>query len=76
MPFRSEYYLCGETLGITLLTHFCRAKNEITSAGGSIGHEYTLFKGFVATLPEVSAANLKNHPDVDGIEKDSVVTTQ
>ncbi|CDO55672.1 similar to Saccharomyces cerevisiae YNL015W PBI2 Cytosolic inhibitor of vacuolar proteinase B (PRB1),required for efficient vacuole inheritance [Geotrichum candidum] len=55
---------------------FQKAKDEITSAGGSIGHEYTLFKGFVATLPEVSAANLKNHPDVDGIEKDSVVTTQ
>lgn len=59
-----------------LLTSFNRVKDEVKASGGSIQHEYTLFQGFSATLPEVHALTLKNHPHIDGIEEDKEVTIQ
>ncbi|KAJ5539998.1 hypothetical protein N7513_008330 [Penicillium frequentans] len=56
-----------------------KVKDEITSGGGQIDHEYSLIKGFSFTRPEVATLDVKSlssSPHVDNIEADKVVTTQ
>lgn len=53
-----------------------KVKDEVVASGGSIQHEYTLFPGFSAKLPEVHALSLQTHPHIDGIEEDKEVSIQ
>ncbi|CAN6598945.1 protease B inhibitor 2 [Trichomonascus vanleenenianus] len=52
--------------------------NDVKSAGGSIVHEHTLFKGFTAKLPDdrVTSLSLHEHPHIDHVEKDQEVKIQ
>ncbi|KAF8423051.1 hypothetical protein EV426DRAFT_603668 [Tirmania nivea] len=68
-------------LQITLLpattdTEVEEIKDQIKKSGGKIGHEYTLFKGFSVTMPEIHAASFADHPRVQTVEKDQEVRTQ
>ncbi|KAM3088842.1 hypothetical protein ACMFMG_000467 [Clarireedia jacksonii] len=51
-------------------------KDEIKSQGGTIEHEYTIFKGFSATLPDDAVGAFDAHPYVENVEADGVMTTQ
>ncbi|KAL5335866.1 hypothetical protein BJX70DRAFT_401178 [Aspergillus crustosus] len=51
-------------------------KDQVKKNGGTIDHEYSLIKGFSATLPEVHAADFANHPKVANVEADQEVRTQ
>lgn len=51
-------------------------KEKVSSLGGSVVMEYSLIKGFVAKLPEVHAALLKDHEHVHSVELDKEVHTQ
>uniref|UniRef100_A0A060TDJ9 ARAD1D48334p n=1 Tax=Blastobotrys adeninivorans TaxID=409370 RepID=A0A060TDJ9_BLAAD len=48
----------------------------IKAAGGKVTHEYTLFKGFAAYLPQGHLTTLSTHPAVDEVENDQQVHTQ
>jgi len=53
-------------------------KEQIKENGGQITQEYTLIKGFAASIPDAFLSNLQSlHADViDAIEPDGKVTTQ
>ncbi|KAJ5165129.1 uncharacterized protein N7500_006959 [Penicillium coprophilum] len=51
-------------------------KDKATEQGGSIGHEYSLIKGFSVTFPEDSVHSLDSHPHVENVEADGEVKTQ
>lgn len=51
-----------------------KAKEDIKAAGGSVGHEYSLFPGFSAKLPDFHVNTLKGHPHIDGLEEDKEVS--
>ncbi|ODQ53457.1 peptidase inhibitor I9 [Saitoella complicata NRRL Y-17804] len=54
-----------------------KIKEQITSSGGSIDHEYnTLFTGFSARIPEEAANSLKGHQHIDDMEVDQEMKTQ
>lgn len=50
--------------------------DNIKSAGGSVTHHYSLFKGFSASIPDNHFHILSSHPHLEGMEKDGVVHTQ
>jgi len=49
---------------------------EINENGGNVTQEYSLLKGFAASLPESFAHNLRSDKLIKYIEPDGVVTTQ
>jgi len=53
-----------------------KIKDDIKAKGGSIGHEYTLIKGFSAEFPDDQVSTLESHPHVERMERDGTVTTQ
>lgn len=48
----------------------------VTNSVGKVTHEYTLFKGFAAYLPQGHLTTLSTHPAVDEVENDQQVHTQ
>ncbi|KAK4130064.1 protease propeptide/inhibitor [Trichocladium antarcticum] len=52
------------------------AKDEAKKQGGTIGHEYSLIKGFQVTFDEGSVNALQSHEHVDAVELDREVRTQ
>ncbi|KAL4882096.1 hypothetical protein BJY04DRAFT_188013 [Aspergillus karnatakaensis] len=51
-------------------------KQQVRDNGGTIDKEYSIIKGFSATLPEVHAESFASHPKVANVEKDQEVRTQ
>ncbi|KAJ5836591.1 hypothetical protein N7447_002617 [Penicillium robsamsonii] len=51
-------------------------KEHAQEQGGSIGHEYSLIKGFSVTFPEDSVHSLDSHPHVENVEADGEMRTQ
>ncbi|KAF3027346.1 hypothetical protein E8E15_006561 [Penicillium rubens] len=51
-------------------------KDHAQKQGGTIGHEYSLIKGFAVTFPKDTVHSLDAHPHVDNVEADKEVTTQ
>ncbi|KAK0742190.1 hypothetical protein B0T21DRAFT_360791 [Apiosordaria backusii] len=52
------------------------AKQEAKDQGGTIGHEYTLIKGFQVTFPEGTVQTLEHHEHISSVEEDQDVHTQ
>ncbi|KAL0489455.1 hypothetical protein AKO1_009147 [Acrasis kona] len=49
---------------------------QLAAQNGKIGHEYTIIKGFSATLTEENyVKELESLPGVQAVEADGVVTT-
>lgn len=51
-------------------------KEYVSKIGGSIGSEFSLFKGFTAKLPAIHSESLGDHEHVASIEEDGEVKTQ
>jgi hypothetical protein len=65
--------------GLLLLTRVpCldSAKDHAIAQGGTIGHEYSLIKGFSVSFPEDAISTLESHEHVKAVEKDGVMKTQ
>ncbi|KAK4655580.1 hypothetical protein QC762_303590 [Podospora pseudocomata] len=52
------------------------AKQHAKDQGGTIGHEYTLIKGFSVSFPEDSVQTLSSHEHVKEVEADQEMRTQ
>ncbi|KAL2159428.1 hypothetical protein VTH06DRAFT_2433 [Thermothelomyces fergusii] len=52
------------------------AKQHAREQGGTIGHEYSLIKGFQVIFPEGTIHTLESHEHVDVVEADQEVRTQ
>ncbi|ODQ64632.1 protease propeptide/inhibitor [Nadsonia fulvescens var. elongata DSM 6958] len=73
-PSKSSFiFRCKESTGDEELS---KLKQDVVGKGGTITHEYTLFKGFAATLPEDSVTALEEHPHIEAVEKDQEVKIQ
>ncbi|KAI9798480.1 MAG: hypothetical protein M1833_004746 [Piccolia ochrophora] len=59
----------------TLLIPFKRAKADAKKQGGTITHEFTLFKGFTVEFAADKVHTLESNEHVD-VEPDSEVKTQ
>ncbi|KAJ5955083.1 Proteinase inhibitor propeptide [Penicillium viridicatum] len=51
-------------------------KDHAKEQGGTIGHEYSLIKGFAVSFPEDTVHSLDSHPHVEHIEADKEMKTQ
>lgn len=49
-------------------------KSGVTSAGGTINHEYTLIPGFSCSLPDDHVSTLSTHPHIATVEADQEVS--
>ncbi|EQK98711.1 hypothetical protein G6O67_000364 [Ophiocordyceps sinensis] len=52
------------------------AKKQARDQGGTIGHEYTLIKGFSVSFPEGSVHTLDKNEHVKAFEPDGEMRTQ
>lgn len=52
------------------------AEKHATEQGGTIGHRYTLFKGFSVSFDKDAVTTLDQTPYVKTVELDGEVTTQ
>ncbi|KAM4064727.1 peptidase inhibitor i9 domain-containing protein [Hirsutella rhossiliensis] len=52
------------------------AKQHAKDQGGTIGHEYTLIKGFSVSFPEGSVQSLEKNEHVETVELDQEMSTQ
>lgn len=52
------------------------AKNKAREQGGTIGHEYSLIKGFQVTFPDDVVNTLDQDENVKAVEADGEVSTQ
>ncbi|UNI22057.1 hypothetical protein JDV02_007981 [Purpureocillium takamizusanense] len=52
------------------------AKKHAKEQGGTIGHEYSLIKGFSVSFPNDAITTLESHEHVKAVEKDGQMHTQ
>lgn len=52
-----------------------KAKQKVKDSGGNITHEYKLFKGFAAEIPEGVVTELNSDEKVENVELDQEVRT-
>ncbi|KAL2267445.1 hypothetical protein VTJ83DRAFT_4722 [Remersonia thermophila] len=53
-----------------------QVKKQAVEQGGTIGHEYSLIKGFQVIFPEGAVHVLESHEQVEFVEQDQEVRTQ
>ncbi|RVD89787.1 uncharacterized protein DFL_000780 [Arthrobotrys flagrans] len=51
-------------------------KQHAIDSGARITHDYTIINAFAAEFPDGAITTFENHPHVEGVEVDGVVTTQ
>ncbi|EGV62542.1 hypothetical protein PSN45_000162 [Yamadazyma tenuis] len=51
-------------------------KSKVSELGGTIKNEFSLIKGFTASLPVIHFDSIKKHEHVFNVEEDQEVKTQ
>lgn len=70
MSLKNYIVTCKETASDADVS---TVKSKVGELGGSVLSEFSLIKGFVASLPEIHTDTIKSHEHVFNIEEDKEV---